>query len=346
MPSTEASGGPKTRVGVVGLGKMGISHCAIVNMHPAAEVVAVCDQSSIIREAFKRNTKMSVYSDYQDMLKKEELDCIYLSVPTDLHTSMVEEAMINDLGVFCEKPFALDISEGKRIVSIQKEKGIVNQVGYHNRFLATFNAVKKYLNDGIIGNIHHFDAESYGPVVLKPKGKTWRSSRDKGGGCLYDYASHVIDLVHFILGDIEKVSGTQLKSIYSTGIEDAVYSMLNLKNGIGGALSVNWSDEAFRKMTVRISVFGDKGKIISDAQELKIYLRQEDEAHGLRKGWNIKYLTDFPLDTHFYLRGEEYSAETDYFVQSVRNGNTDGISSFESALKTDQVISWLQKDGE
>ena len=89
----------------------------------------------------------------------------------------------------------------------------------------------------------HFTGEAYGPVVTKEKGGTWRSDPGEGGGCLFDYASHVINLIQEIIGLPVKASGSQLKKIYSREVEDAVYSVLTLQNGLSGILSVNWSDE-------------------------------------------------------------------------------------------------------
>lgn len=110
-------------------------------------------------------------------------------------------------------------------------------------------------------------------MVTKEKGGTWRSKPEEGGGCLYDYASHVINLIQEIIDRPVKASGSQLKSIYSKGVEDAVYGTLILESGLSGLLSVNWSDETYRKMSTSISVQGKNGKISCDATEIKIYLK-------------------------------------------------------------------------
>ena len=114
-----------------------------------------------------------------------------------------------------------------------------------------------------MGQIYHFVGEAYGPVVVKRKEGTWRSDSSEGGGCLFDYASHVINLIEFILGDIQDVSGVMLKKVYSSGVEDAVYAGLYLENGISGMLSVNWSDETYRKMSTQLTIMGTEGKIIT-----------------------------------------------------------------------------------
>jgi len=327
---------------VIGLGKMGISHCAIVNAHPLLDLVAVCDTSSFVLDVFKKYSPVNGYSDYKEMLENEELDCVFVATPTKSHYAIVKLALDKGLHVFCEKPFSLSATEGEELTTQAMQNSLVNQVGYHNRFIGTFNYFKRLMEAGVIGEVYHFHGDAYGPVETRKKGGTWRSKGSEGGGCLYDYASHVINLIEFICGDIVKVDGTQLKRIYSSGVEDAVYSALILKSGISGHLSVNWSDETYRKMSTQITVQGTEGKIICDAQEIRIFLKKSHKKLGLDKGWTIKYITDLTEMVDYYLRGEEYSAQVDNFARSIEAKTTKNKSSFESALKTDFVIEQLK----
>jgi hypothetical protein len=97
-------------------------------------------------------------------------------------------------------------------------------------------------------------------------------------------------------------------------------------------------------MNTQITLFGKKGKMIADATELKIYLKEDNKALGLSKGWTIKDITGLTQNVNFYLRGEEYSAQIDYFIQNIKTKELRNISSFESASQTDEVISLLLKD--
>lgn len=329
------------RTGIIGLGKMGLSHCAILGAHPQVKLVAVCDTSSLVIEGFKKHTSYECYTDYKKMVQQMELDCLVICSPTKYHTEMVSFALDNNINVFCEKPFVLNVEDAEMLAEKAENSGLVNQVGYHNRFLGTFNAVKRLVDNQAIGELYHFIGESYGPVVVREKGSTWRSQKDQGGGCLYDYASHTIDLIHFLLGEPVRVGGTQLKNIYSKDVEDAVYANITLNNNLSGQLSVNWSDETHRKMNTQITILGKKGKIIADATEVKIYLKESDKNLGLKKGWTVKYLTDLTENVNYYLRGEEYSSQIDHFINCILNKNLPNKSSFRSASATDKLISLL-----
>ena len=332
------------QAGIIGLGKMGLSHAAIVSPHPYVELVAVCATSSLVLDAFKKFSNVKTYTDYQKMIDNEILDFVIVATPTKYHYSMVKYALEKELHTFCEKPFTLTTSQGKELMELAIRKGLVNQVGFHNQFIGTFRELKRLLARNVLGELVHFSGEAYGPVVTKEKGGTWRSNSEEGGGCLYDYASHVINLIQEVIGRPEKICGTLLKSIYSNGVEDAVYSLLKLQNGLTGTLLVNWSDETYRKMSTSITVIGKKGKIVCDATEVKVFLKEPSVTENLEKGWTIKYITDLAIPVNFYLRGEEYSAQIDYFVDCIKDKKQPQENSFEQALYTDLVIEMIVKD--
>lgn len=334
------------KAGLVGLGKMGISHCAILGAHPEIDMIAVCDTSSIVLSAFKKYSKYKTYTDYRKMINQNELDCLIVAAPTSYHKDIVFYALEKDLHVFCEKPLSLNLQDSREITEFAKSRNLVNQVGYHNRFIGTFIKTKKLLEMNIIGDIYHFIGESYGPVVIKPQGITWRSNKMTGGGCLLDYTTHVVDLINYFFDEPEKASGTILKKIYSKDVEDAVFSTFFFENGLTGNLQVNWSDNSFRKMSTRIVISGKKGKIVADAQECRLYLMEKSEVNGYEKGWNIFYITDQTEPVWYNLRGEEYSSQIAYFVNNIKNSGLNNPNSFESTLKTEKIIDLLLKDAE
>jgi predicted dehydrogenase len=332
------------RAGIIGLGKMGLSHASIIGAHPSVELVGLCDASGLVLEAFKKFSKVNVYDDFRKMIDSERLDFVIVASPTKFHYEMVKYALDRGIHTFCEKPFSLTIQEGEELVELARRKYVINQAGFHNHFIGTFRELKRLLANGVLGELVHFTGEAYGPVVVREKGETWRSDPKEGGGCLFDYASHVINLIQEIVGKPVKASGSQLKKIYSKKVEDAVYSILTLENGLTGVLSVNWSDETYRKMSTSLMVMGKNGKIICDATELKIFLKKASHKENLDKGWTIKYITDLAIPVNFYLRGEEYSAQIDYFVECILKNKQTEINSFEQALRTDKVIDLIIED--
>ena len=196
------------RAAIIGLGKMGLSHQSMVNVHPQLRLIAVCDSSGYVLDVLSKYTGVKTYTDYKKMFAEEQLDCVFVATPSRYHAEIVNSALERNLHVFCEKPFALDPAIGFALAETAESRKLVNQVGYHYRFVATFNETKKLLDRNIIGELHHVRAEAYGPVVLRPKGATWRSQKSEGGGCLFDYSCHAIDLLNYLVGRPLAVSGS------------------------------------------------------------------------------------------------------------------------------------------
>ena len=325
-------------VGVIGAGKMGISHLSILGAHPDVKVVGVADTSKMTIDVLQKYSPFPCFSDYNKMLDEARPGAVFVAAPTRYHYGIVKELMERDIHVFVEKPFCLDVKQGAELVFLARKKGLVNQVGYHNKFIGTFREVKEIVEQGYLGSIQHFVGEAYGPVVVRKKQGTWRSKPDEGGGCLLDYASHVIDLINYIVSPIKNIRGSVLKSMYSESVEDSVYSLVETEDRISGFLSVNWSDETFRKMSTTITLIGTEGKIIADATEVKVYFKNATCPPSYSKGWNVRDVTALTEEVDFYLRGEEYSAQVDYFIRGVQGKMQHRINTFESAWLTDSVI--------
>jgi predicted dehydrogenase len=333
------------RLAIAGLGKMGLSHLAIANMHPEIEVAAVCEPASYVRGVLRREAPFPTYGSYEAMLGDLELDAVLIATPSKTHTELVRSALERGLHVFCEKPLTLSPADSEELVEAARRAGVVSQVGYHNRFIGSFREVRRLLDSGAIGTISSVLGEAYGPVVLRAKGGTWRSHKDAGGGSLYDYAAHPINLINWYLGEPTGVGGTILNSIFSREIDDEVLSTLVYDGGPSARVAVNWSDESCRKMTTRITAWGTGGRIYADRQECQVYLRGNAPIPaGYQEGWNVRYTTDLTEPVGFYLRGEEYSAQIDHFVKRVKAGDGEGLNCFESAAVTDRVIAMMVQD--
>lgn len=326
-------------VGIIGLGKMGLSHFSIINAHHDVNVVGVCDSSGYVLDVLSKYTGVKTYSDAGRMLESANAEAAMISTPSKFHAPMVRDCLERGIHVFCEKPLCLDPSDSVSLAELARYKGLITQVGYHNRHVGTFREVKRLIDLGALGKVTHALAEAYGPVVLKPKGSTWRSKKEEGGGALYDYAAHPADLLTWYFGRPVSVSGTMLGKVFSSETEDEVFTTLRWPSGVSGQLSVSWSDESQRKMTTRISIWGTNGKIFVDRQEIQVYLRDPALAPDeYEKGWTVRYATELNGEVDFYVRGEEYSAQLDTWVRRIVGQGVSGAADFTDAAATDELL--------
>lgn len=336
------------RVGIIGFGRMGITHYSIINSHPDVNITAIVDTSSLVLSMMKKYIDgIHTYKDHADLFRKESIDAVIVCTPPTFHYPVALEAAENGINVFCEKPFTTIKKQADELTTLFKEKKLVNQVGYVNRFNDIFQTVKHYVDKGVIGEVIIFKSEMYSRTITKSEeGKTWRDSPENGGGAVFDMAAHAIDLVNYIVGKPDKVTGTSLTKIYSKNVEDAVNATFLYKNGISGTINVNWSDDSYRKPTNKIEIFGSEGKILADQHGLKIFSKKEQPLHNLREGWNTRYITDVFKPVPFYVRGNEFTSQLYHFIECINDKEKMNRCSFRDATDTLEVIESIFNDYE
>jgi hypothetical protein len=100
-------------------------------------------------------------------------------------------------------------------------------------------------------------------------------------------------------------------------------------------------------MSLKLSFWGSNGRINVDRQEMQVYVRSLPETGeaGIAAGWNVRYTTELTKPVWFYVRGEEYSAQIDHFVQCIKAGAV-AVSSFRSASDTSLVAMKMRADAD
>jgi predicted dehydrogenase len=334
------------RIGIVGLGRMGLTHHAIANSSPDAKVVAIADPSKMVLTFMRKYADgVEAFADAQEMLKKVALDALIVCTPPGMHARVSRMAAGHNLHVFCEKPFTTSATEAYELADLFETLNLVNQVGYVNRFNDVFVRARELLVQGVIGNVKRFKSEMYSGTVSKPGSDTgWRSDRQHGGGALYEMASHAIDLVQFLVGKPDKITGASLSSIYSHGVDDAVTATLLYTNGVVGTLNVNWSDVTYRKPTNKIEVLGTRGKLLVDQHSMRIFLLEGDNDRSIQAGWNTRHVTDVFRPVPFYVRGNEFSGQIYHFIDAITRGRPDTACTFRQGAATLEVIEAIISD--
>lgn len=196
------------KVGVVGLGRLGIYHAAeIKNSIPNACLVAAC---SIVPQELERikDWGISLYDDYDHMLQNKEIDAVVISSTTAMHKEHIFKAMNAGKHVFCEKPLALTVEDCEEIEDfVQTKSNLVFQLGFMRRYDSSFAEAKRIIKSGRIGQ----------PVMVKATNLDAISGLNDfikfaptSGGEFLDMAIHDIDTALWLLED-------DVDTIYATG---------------------------------------------------------------------------------------------------------------------------------
>src|SRR5262245_48468533 len=110
------------RVGIVGAGKMGISHYAIVNAHPQATVAAVCDTSGYVLSVLEKYTGVATFGSFEKLIDQGNVDAILVATPTSTHFPCAKYALERNLHLFVEKPLTLSPAETRTLSELARAK--------------------------------------------------------------------------------------------------------------------------------------------------------------------------------------------------------------------------------
>ena len=337
----------KIKLAIIGVGRMGITHYSIINSHPDVVIESVADPSGIILSMMDKYLSVNTFKNYNDLFEMTKPDAILVCTPPNLHFPIIKKASSEAIHVFVEKPFTTKLSEASELNAIYSSNGLINQVGYVNRFNDIFGKVKELLDNKVIGKVIRFKSEMFSCTITKSdESSGWRGSRESGGGAVFEMASHAIDLVNFLIGKPDKVTGSSLNQIFSKNVEDAVSSTFLYKNGISGTLYINWSDSSYRKPTNKMEIFGDQGRILADQHSLKIFLNFPNKEYNLVQGWNTLYITDVFKSVPFYVRGNEFTSQLYHFIDCIQDKKKINKCTFADGVNTLEVIENIFNDYE
>lgn len=223
----------KLKVGIIGTGGISMSHMAGYNqLADRVEVVAACDiNEKKLNDYCDRYGISRRYTDFNEMMTKEKLDCVSVCTWNSVHKDATIAALRGGANVLCEKPMAMNSAEAEEMLAVSKETGKLLQIGFVRRFGNDAHALRKFINAGTFGDIYYAKA-TYLRRSGCPGGWFGDKSRS-GGGPLIDLGVHVIDLVRYLAGLPRPVSA------YGSTYD-------NLGPGRAGGASVQWSVQAGR----------------------------------------------------------------------------------------------------
>lgn len=334
---------PRLQGAIVGLGRMGLTHLAILNHHPSIARLSAVEASTCLGKAIEKNLGVVCYGGIEELFAAGAPDFVVVATPTNSHYKIAKAAIERGVHAFIEKPLCTSPSEGAELLRIARSRGVVVQVGYVNRFNEIFQDVRRLIQSGEIGSPTYVSCDIRSPMVSKTTASSWRSRPSEGGGCLSDIASHGIDLMNFLVGSPTRILGASLQSIVSRGVEDRVDAILGYQ-GFTGALHVNWSDPSCRKPAYRVNIDAENGRITADQHAYKIFRNAPGE-HGVAGAWSTCYITDIAQPVRMYVRGNEFTRQLDYFIDSLISNRRDGVCDIAASLEVDEMIDQIRKSG-
>lgn len=295
----------KYKVGVVGLGKMGMLHGALSNYHSVMHLTAICEKAFFMRNMYKNvMPEIHYYEDYEKMIVKESLDAIIVTTPTSTHFDIVSKALGQGMHVFVEKPMVRTFEEAKQLEKIFLTSGAKSMVGFVQRYEPSFEKGRTLLKSGIVGDILKVDAAMFLGDVLA-ESKAWRFNPEiAGGGVLIDFGIHMIDLLVWYFGAIKAVKASGRK-IVSSLVEDEMTAQIMFQSGVQASFITSWSREEYRKATPLLHIEGTGGTLDISCQSVE-YVSSD----GKTEQWTPP---DIYPGAYINVAGVNFSREIDAF---------------------------------
>ena len=194
------------RIGVIGMGKMGLMHAGILNALDGVKIQAIADTENMITKFIKKTIPgIETYDDYKKMIDRSELDAVYITTPVASHIPIASFCAQKNLHFFVEKPLGRTSSECLTLCNLVMQSKIVNMVGFYLRYADTFKKAKELLCNNLIGEVKSITSSVYQTQILS-KAHGWRFKKEiSGGGILIDLGSHMIDLLVWYFGKVKSV---------------------------------------------------------------------------------------------------------------------------------------------
>jgi len=311
------------KVGVIGLGHMGLLHLRNTRFIEGIKVVAVADKSKKGLSEGKRFGIKNLYDDYKELLKLAHLDAVIISLPNFLHEESVTLAAERGLHVFIEKPLARTVSECENIRRVVQRNGVKLAVGHNYRFFEHVQKLKAEVEKGTLGdveiaNFEHFVNGPFAhPLEPVPIQDWWLDAQLSGGGVLLDQGYHLVDLFRWFFPDPE-VLYVNLGYRYNLPMEDsAIVALKSRLTSTRGIVSVGWFQKMlFPHFNFRLNLHGTTRFLSTDhfaPKNLYFYAAKEALVNTLRKmaRRKIKPL----LYTYYYA---SYFRELQHFFEGIQ----------------------------
>ncbi|OYD06782.1 oxidoreductase [Paludifilum halophilum] len=267
------------KAGIIGYGLSGaVFHAPTIHAAEGLELVKVV--TSREEEVRKDWPGVQVVQDPEALFRDPDLDLVVVATPNTLHYPLAEQALKAGKHVVVEKPFVIHADEGIALARLAQEKGRVLSVYHNRRWDNDFLTVKKWIEEGRLGNIHTFQVrfDRFRPQVRD----RWREKDLPGAGILYDLGSHLIDQALTLFGDPETVFGDVQAQRPGAETEDYFHIVLGYENGLRAILHAG---SMVKQPGPRFEVHGSRGSLVKygmDSQEnsLKQGMKPGDPGWG------------------------------------------------------------------
>ncbi len=254
------------RIAVIGVGRMGTNHARVLSEMENVRLAAVCDANREAAEKVARRLLIpAVYTEIDELVRREKLDGVVIAVPTAEHAAAAEKCFRHRLHALIEKPLASSPQQCDAILKQAAAAGRVVLSGHIERFNPVVLQLKKFLDEDFLGKIFYIETVRSGPFPKRLYG-----SKD---GVVIDLAVHDLDLVNYLFGRLEHVYAHHIQT---DSHHQDIYArvMLKTQNGVLGSSEFSWISPRRQRS---ISIYGDKGLLVGNLVDQEVWFYENGD---------------------------------------------------------------------
>lgn len=331
----------KFRVGIVGCGNIFPMHAVSVTKLDQCELVAVCDikQYRAVNASEKFGCKY--YTDYKEMIEKENFDVIHVCTPHYLHPPIAIYALEHGINVLTEKPMAIKLENAKAMIKAAEDNNVTLGVIFQNHYNPGSKLIKQTLESGELGAIKAGKCSVTWDRSDEYYSKSdWKGTWDmEGGGVIIDQAIHTMDLMRwFIDSEIVSVEANISNRAHNIiEVEDSAEGVIKYKNGVvTGFYAINYYTY---DAPVEIELHCEKGIVKMSGDKATIIF---DDGRTLTADSDPRETFDYG-DTKGYW-GVSHIKQISNYYNSLAKGAKPDITGYE-AIKTQEMICAIYDSG-
>ncbi|MHC4249101.1 MAG: Gfo/Idh/MocA family protein [Planctomycetota bacterium] len=361
-------------VGMIGYGFMARAHS---NAHRAVNrffelerrpvLQAVCARDEARARAFADNWGYaSVETDWKELVERDDIDAVDICSPNNTHCEIALAAAAAGKMILCEKPLAMSVAEGRKMVDAVAAKGVPNMVWYNYRRVPAVTFARQLIEEGRLGRIFHFRAKFLQDWTMDadlPQGgeALWRLDVGAAGsGVTGDLLAHCIDTARWLNGEVARVSAmtdTFIKErmhnltgkVEPVGIDDACAFLARFENGSMATFESTRYARGHKAQYV-FEINGQDASIAWDLHDLHRLEWFDHRDEGPLRGWRSIHITDgeHPYMSQWWVPGLAIGYEHSFihaladFLKGLETGKA-VQPDFEDALRTQEVCEAVLK---
>jgi UDP-N-acetyl-2-amino-2-deoxyglucuronate dehydrogenase len=250
------------KIGLVGCGRISKNHLDAISQIPEAEFVAVCDTVPEKAKAVANERGISkIYHDHHKMLASEKLDLVSICTPSGTHPNLGMDVARAKVNVLTEKPMAINIDGADRLIKACDDNQVKLFVVKQNRLNSTMQLLKKAVEKERFGRIYMAQANVFWqrPQAYYDAEK-WRGTWEFDGGAYMNQASHYVDAIYWLLGNVDSVSAYTATMARKIEAEDTGSAILHFRSGIIASINVTMLTYP-KNFEGSITIIGEKGTV-------------------------------------------------------------------------------------